>query len=224
MSDQEQMTASVDTDSTTETNSQVSKTFTQDELNAILAKTKSQLEKKLTSKYADLGEPEELRDIVTNYRKQQQDLDLKKGNFEKIVSELNAKTAAEIAKRDSIIREFKLEQPLMNYAAQYRSVNPAQVKQLLRNNLRLNEEGDVEVLDEKGTVRYSEKGKPLSVEQYVQEWLQSNPHFVSATPATTNTNGGVRDNSPGPVDLGSLDLTRSDHRKIYAEARRNGKI
>ena len=141
MLDQENSTATVDTDTSTETNSQVSKTFTQDELNAILAKTKSQLEKKLTSKYADLGEPDELRDIVTNYRKQQQDLDLKKGNFEKIVSELNAKTAAEIAKRDSIIREFKLEQPLMNYAAQYRSVNPEQVKQLLRNNLRLNEDG-----------------------------------------------------------------------------------
>jgi len=224
MSDQEQMTATVDTDTSTESNSQASKTFTQDELNAILAKTKSQLEKKLTSKYADLGEPDELRDIVTNYRKQQQDLDLKKGNFEKIVSELNAKTAAEIAKRDSIIREFKLEQPLMNYAAQYRSVNPEQVKQLLRNNLRLNEDGEVEVLDAKGAVRYSDKGKALSVEQYVQEWLTANPHFVNAAPSTTNTSGGVRDNSPGPIDLNNLDMTRADHRKIYADARRNGKI
>lgn len=224
MLDQENTTATVDTDTSTETNSQASKTFSQDEVNAILAKTKGQLEKKLTSKYADLGEPDELRDIVTNYRKQQQDLELKKGNFEKVVGDINAKNAAEIAKRDNIIREFKLEQPLLNYAAQYRSVNPAQVKQLLRNNLRLNDDGDVEVLDEKGTVRYSEKGKPLSVEQYVQEWLQANPHFVSATPATTNTNGGVRDNSPGPVDLSALDMNRADHRKIYAEARRNGKI
>ena len=224
MLDQENSTATVDTDTSTETNSQVSKTFTQDELNAILAKTKSQLEKKLTSKYADLGEPDELRDIVTNYRKQQQDLDLKKGNFEKIVSELNAKTAAEIAKRDNIIREFKLEQPLMNYAAQYRSVNPEQVKQLLRNNLRLNEDGEVEVLDAKGAVRYSDKGKVLSVEQYVQEWLTSNPHFVSAAPSTTNTSGGVRDNSPGPIDLNNLDMTRTDHRKLYADARRNGKL
>jgi len=224
MSDQEQMTANVETDTTTETNNQATKTFTQDELNAILAKTKSQLEKKLSSRYADLGEPDELRDIVSNYRKQQQELDLKKGNFEKIVSDLNAKTAAEIAKRDNIIREFKLEQPLLNYAAQYRSVNPEQVKQLLRNNLRLNDDGEVEVLDDKGGVRYSEKGKPLSVEQYVQDWLTANPHFVSAAPATTNTSGGVRDMSPGPIDLSNLDMTRADHRKIYAEARRTGKL
>lgn len=224
MSDQEQMTATVETDATTETNSQASKTFTQDELNAILAKTKSTLEKKLTSRYADLGDPDELRDIVSNYRKQQQDLEVKKGNFDKVMADLAAKKDAEIQKRDGIIREFKLEQPLLNFAAQYRSVNPQQVKQLLRNNLRLNDDGEVEVLDEKGSVRYSDKGKPLSVEQYVQEWLGANPHFVSAAPATVNTQGGVRDNGPGPIDLNALDMTRADHRKIYADARRNGKI
>ena len=224
MSDQEQMTATVETDATTTENSQASKTFTQDELNAILAKTKSTLEKKITSKYADLGDPDELREIVTNYRKQQQELEVKKGNFDKVMADLAAKKDAEIHKRDSIIREFKLEQPLLNFAAQYRSVNPQQVKQLLRNNLRLNDDGEVEVLDEKGAVRYSDKGKPLSVEQYVQEWLGANPHFVSAAPATVNTQGGVRDNSPGPIDLKNLDLTRADHRKLYAEARRQGKI
>jgi hypothetical protein len=224
MLDQETTTATVDTDISTETNSQASKTFTQDEVNAILAKTKGQLEKKLSSKYADLGEPDELRDIVTNYRKQQQELEVKRGNFDKIIADLAAKKDAEISKRDSIIRDFKLEQPLLNLAAQYRSVNPAQVKQLLRNNLRLNDDGEVEVVDDKGAVRYSDAGKPLSVEQYVQDWLQANPHFVSAAPATTTTQGGVRDMSPGPVDLTSLDMTRADHRKIFAQARAQGKI
>ena len=114
MLDQENTTATVDTDTSTETNSQVSKTFTQDEVNAILAKSKTQLEKKLSGKYADLGEPDELRDIVTNYRKQQQDLEVKKGNFEKVMADAISKKEAEIAKRDNIIREFKLEQPLMN--------------------------------------------------------------------------------------------------------------
>lgn len=225
MSDQDQMTATVDTDSTTE-NNQASKTFTQDEVNAILAKTKSQLEKKLTSRYADLGDPDELRQIVGSYRQQQQEQEISKGNFEKVMGDMRSKMETEIAKRDSIIRDFKLEQPLLNYAAQYRSVNPEQVKQLLRNNLRLNAEGEVEVLDDKGAVRYSEKGKPLNVEQYVQEWLAANPHFVTAAPATTNTNNNVanRGQSTGPVDLKSLDLTRPEHRKIYAEARRNGQI
>ena len=225
MSDQDQMTATGATDATTES-SQADKVFTQTEVNAILAKTKSQLEKKLTGRYADLGDPDELREIVGRYRQQQQEQEISKGNFEKVMGDMRSKMESEITKRDAIIRDFKLEQPLLNYAAQYRSVNPAQVKQLLRNNLRLNDDGEVEVLDDKGAVRYSEKGKPLTVEQYVQEWLTANPHFVTAAPATTNTNNNVanRGQNTGPVDLKSLDLTRPEHRKIYAEARRNGQI
>jgi len=141
------------------------------------------------------------------------------------MSDLASKKDAEISKRDAIIREFKVEQPLVNLAAQYRSVNPEQVKQLLKPNLRLNEDGEVEVIDSKtGSVRYDDSGSPLSVEKYVKEFLDANPHFTSATPATTNTQGNVNKTVGAPIDLKSLDLTRPDHRKIYAEARRNGKL
>ena len=223
MSDQETMTAQVDTDNTE--NNQATKTFTQDEVNAILAKTKSQLEKKLTSRYADLGDPDELRNIVDSYKKQQQEVALKRGEFDKVMSELASKKDAEIQKRDSIIREFKVEQPLLALAAQYRSVNPEQVKQLLKPAVRLNEDGEVEVIDPKtGSVRYDDNGAPLSVEKYVKEFLDSNPHFTAATPATTNTQSNVDKSGAAPLDLKSLDLTRPDHRKIYAEARRQGRI
>ncbi len=223
MSDQETMTAQVDTDTTE--NNQATKTFTQDEVNAILAKTKSQLEKKLTSRYADLGDPDELRNIVDSYKKQQQEVALKRGEFDKVMSELASKKDAEIQKRDSIIREFKVEQPLLALAAQYRSVNPEQVKQLLKPAVRLNEDGEVEVIDPKtGSVRYDDNGAPLSVEKYVKEFLDSNPHFTAATPATTNTQSNVDKSGAAPLDLKSLDLTRPDHRKIYAEARRQGRI
>jgi hypothetical protein len=62
------------------------------------------------------------------------------------------------------------------------------------------------------------------VDKYVKEFLDANPHFTSATPATTNTQGNVNKTTGAPIDLKSLDLNRADHRKIYAEARRNGKI
>ena len=225
MSDQENMTANVDTELATE-NTQATKTFTQDEVNAILAKTKSQLEKKLTSRYADLGDPDELRNIVSNYKQQQQEQSLKRGEFDKVMAELASKKDAEIAKRDEIIKQFKIEQPLVSLAAQYRSVNPEQVKQLLKPALRLNEDGEVEVVDTKtGSVRYNDSGAPLSVEDYVKEFLNSNPHFTSATPATTNTQTNVNNiGGGGTLDLTKLDMTRADHRKIYAEARRQGKI
>ena len=209
-----------------DTNAQATKTFTQDEVNAMMAKTKSQLEKKFSSRYEDLGDPEYLREVVTKHQKMEQEQALKRGEFDKIMADFAAKNAAELAKRDDIIRQYKIEQPLLNLAAKYKSVNPEQVSQLLRSGLKLNEEGDVEVIDSKtGAPKYNTKGKPYDVESYVKEFLDSNPHFVGAGPATTNTQGNVGKNvQDTQLDLSKLDMTRPDHRKLYAEARRQGKL
>lgn len=74
------------------------KTFTQDEVNAILAKTKSQLEKKYASKYEELGDPDTLRQIVSEHQKIQQEQQLKRGEFDRVIQELASKKDAEIQK------------------------------------------------------------------------------------------------------------------------------
>jgi len=196
------------------------KTFTQAEVNAILAKTKSQLEKKYTSKYEELGDPDTLKQIVSEHQKIQQEQQLKRGEFDRVIQELAAKKDAEIQKRDKVIESFKVETPIVDAAARYRAVNPEQVKALIRNQVRLNQDGDVEVLDDKGLVRYDDSGKPVSVDSFVQSWLQSNPHFVSATPATTNTKSNVSGNQQKKVDISKLDMKNPEHRKIYADYRK----
>ena len=196
------------------------KTFTQAEVNAILAKTKSQLEKKYVSKYEELGDPEQLREIVSQHQKIQQEQQLKRGEFDRVIQELAAKKDAEIQKRDRVIESFKVETPIVDAAARYRAVNPDQVKALIRNQVRLSPEGEVEVLDEKGVVRYDDSGKPVSVDSFVQSWLQNNPHFVSAAPATTNTRSNVTGNTAKKVDMTKLDMKNPEHRKIYADYRK----
>ena len=196
------------------------KTFTQDEVNAILAKTKTQLEKKYSSKYEELGDPEQLREIVSQHQKIQQEQQLKRGEFDRVIQELAAKKDAEIQKRDKVIESFKVETPIVDAAARYRAVNPDQVKALIRNQVRLSPEGEVEVLDEKGVVRYDDSGKPVSVDSFVQSWLQSNPHFVSAAPATTNTRSNVTGSTMKKVDITKLDMKNPEDRKIYAEYRK----
>lgn len=215
----------VDTDTTTETINQVERTYSQREVDDLMARTKGAVLKKALKPYEDLGDPDTIRSVLSQHQQREQETALKRGEFDSVMSALASKKDAEISKRDAIIRDFKVEQPLVNLAAQYRSVNPEQVKQLLKPNLRLNEDGEVEVIDSKtGSVRYDDSGSPLSVDKYVKEFLDANPHFTSATPATTNTQGNVNKTVGAPIDLKSLDLTRPDHRKLYAEARRNGKI
>lgn len=213
------------TEATTETNTQAEKSYSQREVDDMMARMKSSLSKKLLKPYEELGDPETIREVLTTHQKREQETALKRGEFDKVMSDLASKKDAEIQKRDAIIREFKVEQPLLSLASQYRSVNPEQVKQLLKPAVRLNAEGEVEVIDTKtGSVRYDDSGNPLSVDKYVKEFLDANPHFTSATPATTNTQSNVNNSGGGQIDLKNLDLTRPDHRKIYAEARRNGKI
>ena len=208
------------TDNSQNDNQATVKTFTQDEVNAILAKTKSQLEKKYTSKYEELGDPDTLKQIVSEHQKIQQEQQLKRGEFDRVIQELAAKKDAEIQKRDRVIESFKVETPIVDAAARYRAVNPEQVKALIRNQVRLSAEGEVEVLDEKGSVRYDDSGKPVSVDSFVQSWLQSNPHFVSAAPATTNTKSNVTGNATKKVDIAKLDMKNPEHRKIYADYRK----
>jgi hypothetical protein len=199
---------------------QAAKTFTQDEVNAILARTKTQLEKKFASKYEDLGDPDELRSIKTDWEKKQQEQQIKRGEFEKTLSDLAARKDAEISKRDSIIKEYKVNSPLLSAAAKYRAVNAEQVKSLLNNSVRLNAEGDVEVVGNDGSVRYSDSGTPLAVDDLVREFLDSNPHFVSASPATTNARSSISNSGQGQVDISKLDMRNPEHRKVYAEHRK----
>ena len=199
---------------------QADKTFTQEEVNAILARTKTQIEKKFATKYQDLGDPDELRSIKSDWEKRQQEQQIKRGEFEKTLQEMAAKKDAEISKRDSIIKEYKVNSPLLSAAAKYRAVNAEQVKSLLNNHVRLNADGDVEVVGEGGAVRYRDDGQPLAVEDLVREFLDSNPHFVTASPATTNTKSNISQGQPAKLDITKLDMKNPEHRKVYAEYRK----
>jgi hypothetical protein len=212
------------TDVNSGTQAQATKTYSQDEVDGMMARMKGSLQKKLLKPYEDLGDPDELRSIKTDYEKRQQETQVKKGEFEKVLSDLVAKKDAEISKRDSIIKEYKVNSPLLSAAAKYRAVNADQVKALLSPNVRLNGEGEVEVVGQDGTVRYSDAGAPLQVEDLVREFLDSNPHFVSATPSTTNTKSNISGGSPSKLDISKLDMKNPEHRDLYREYRKQNGI
>lgn len=210
-----------DTGNPEQTN-QAERTFTQAEVNAILAKTKGQYERKYSKLFEELGtEPDELKDIVTNHRKREQDNAMRRGEFDKVLQEVVAKKDQEIQRRDRMIEEFKLNAPILDSASRHRAVAPEQVRALIRSNVRLNEQGEVEVVDQNGAVRYGDNGKPVSVDMLVSEFLQANPHFVAATPSTTTARSTVNQRSE-QIDVTKLDLMNNpEHRKIYREYRKS---
>lgn len=218
MSDNTLATNEVATDATVETTGQApAKTYTQEEFDNHIAGLKSSLTKKLLKPYEDLGDPAELRALKETAQKKAQEESMKRGEFEQVLQNLAKTKDEEIRKRDSIIEQFRVENPLMQAASEYRSVNPEQVKKLLRGAVRLNADGDVEVTDDKGQVRYNNDGQPLEVKDLVKEFLDTNPHFVQPSAATVNSQHSIKTGS-NKIDISKLDLKKPEHRKLYAQA------
>lgn len=206
-------------------NQEAGKTYTQEEFDRHMSGLRKSLESKFERQFSELGDLDELKQLKANAEKQRQEEALKKGEFEKILGELAQKKDAEIQKRDQVIREYRVNTPLLDAAAKHRAVAPEQIKTLLAQNVRLSDDGEVEVLDQSGTVRYDDSGKLFSVDSLVKEFLDANPHFVAPGAATTNTQSSVSTgNMSRDFNLEDLDLTRPEHRKIYQEAKSKGLI
>lgn len=193
--------------------------YSQQEFDDAMAKMKASVMKKVAKQYEDLGDPNELRTIKSEWQRRQEEEQIKRGEFEKILQEKAEKWNAELQKRDRVIQEYRVDTPLLNAAAQYRSVNPDQVKALLKQNVRLNGDGEVEVIDTNGQVRYTDAGTPYGVNDLVKEFLEANPHFVQPTPATTNSKSSINAQT-AKFDITKLDMKNPEHRKIYADYRK----
>ena len=210
----------IDDTDTSQTNQATAKTYTQEEFDSHMAKMKSSISRKYEKTFSELGDIEELKQLKTESEKRKQDEQVKRGEFDRIIQDLATKKDEEIRKRDEIIRNYTVDIPLVNAAAQYGSVNPKQVQALLKPNLRLGESGEVEVLDDKGTVRYSDRGVPFKVEDLVKEFLDTNPHFKAAGPTTTQTKTNVNQKTE-KFDVKKLNMSNPEDRKLYAQYRKS---
>jgi len=193
------------------------KFYTQEEFDRHMAGMKASIQKKFEKQLADLGDINELRQIKADAEKRKTEESVKRGEFEKVLQELAAKKDAEIQRRDAVIREYRVDTPLLNAAAKLRAVAPEQVKALLKSQVRLNDIGDVEVVDNQGQVLYNDRGQPLGVDDLVQDFLQKNPHFVQPMPATTNSRSNISDIGNGKLDISKLDMKNAADRQLYKE-------
>jgi hypothetical protein len=206
-------------------NSQASaKTYTQEEFDRHMAGMRKSIESKFEKQFAELGDLNELKQLKATAEKTRQDEALKRGEFETILKEMAQKKDAEIAKRDAVIREYRVDTPLLNAASKYRSVNPEQVRALLKNNITLGEDGITIVTDEVGKPRYKDDGTAYAVDDLVQDFLSKNPHFVQPTLATTASKSSISSDKAEGVNIAELDMSNPEHRKRYAQAKSQGTL
>lgn len=194
--------------------------FTQDELDKIVADRIARERGKYEKKYSgiDLDRYQTLMDAE---EKRIQDEQKARGEFENIL-----KTTVD--KKDSVINQLKTELQtvkvdgqLLNIASANRVVNPQQVVRLLKDQVRLAETGEVEVIDPiTRQVKYSDSGDLVNIEHLVQDFLKENPHFVAATAAGAGSRSSTQPGRPTEVDITKLDMKNPEHREVYREYRK----
>ena len=147
-----------------------------------------------------------------------------KGEFEKILKETVTSKDNAINQLRSELTSVKVDGAVLSAASKAGAINAQQVVSLVKNQIRLGDDGNVEILSNEGQPRYNDKGEPMSVDSLVSEFIQANPHFKSATPGGTSSKSNLKPNTStgGKIDLASLDMTNPNHRKMFKEAKQKG--
>jgi hypothetical protein len=204
------------TEVSNETKSAESKAFTEDQVEAIVQRRLERYKKTVSSKLDGL-DLEEAKKLLEEKKQKEQELALQRGEFDKVLKETVSKKDTRISALESELQKIRIDETLINTASVLKAINPNEVKALLRSAVKLNDSGNVEVVSENGTPRYNEKGELMSVNELVAEYLNNNPHHLSATPKGTGSQSGIGGNTLKPFNIANLDLSKAEDRKIYAE-------
>ena len=190
---------------------------------ALIDKTiKDRLHRQKRRTLEDLGvsDLDEAKEIIAKSKEAEEKRKLEAGKFEEVRQSLVESHKKELQKLQDELRGEKIDKQLIQSASNNRAINPNQVKDLLKDNVRLNEEGKAEILDKDGTTRYNKEGKPLSIDEFVSEFITQNAHFQVATPSGSGSVSNVGKVNAQTFNLSDLDMNNPDDRKKYAELRK----
>ena len=206
---------------TQETNTEVKvetpkqNTFTQEQLDNII---KSRLEAEQRKYEKKLQEEENQKQEIL---KQKQLEEAKtKADLEKIMQERLQEKDQEVLKYKNQIKKEKVDNSILSIASKNNAINPSQVVALLKDEVKYTDDGRIEIVDNHSNVRYNAKGELFTLEDRVNEFLDSNPHFRKGSLSGSGSQNAIGGKTVKPFNLQDLDLSKPEDRKAYAEYRK----
>jgi hypothetical protein len=196
----------MDTQAETETvavESQETKTFTQEELDRIVADRVAREQRKFDKRLSGV-DLDEARDLLAQKEAAELERQKERGEFDIILKKTVEKKDLEIQSYKSKLQQTLVDGAILGAASNHNAVNPIQVSQLLKSNTRLSDDGNVEVLDDNGTPRYNDSGDLLSVNEMVAEFLTVNPHMVKASQGGTGSMGNAGGSTQKPQSVADM--------------------
>jgi len=212
--------------STTESKSiEPEKMLTQSEVDEVVKRAKEKERRQHERKYSGV-DPDEYRAMKAAQEAEELERQKERGDFENVMKQTVEKWEKRTNALQDELRKQKVDGALLSAASRGKAINAEQVANLLRSNVRMSEDGSVEIVDSSGTSRYDDHGQAMTPDALVDEFLSGNPHFVAATPAGTGSQssvgGGISQDSFENMDQNQfVDLMKtSAGRQRYAEYRK----
>ena len=196
----------METEAETETaavESQEVKTFTQDELDRIVADRVAREQRKFDKKLSGV-DLDEAKELLAQREAAELERQKERGEFDAILKKTVEKKDMEIQSYKTKLQQTLVDGAILGAASNNNAVNPNQVSQLLKTNTRLSDDGNVEVLDDNGTPRYNDSGDLLSVNEMVAEFLTANPHMVKASQGGTGSMGNAGGSTQKPQSVADM--------------------
>jgi uncharacterized protein YbaP (TraB family) len=188
----------------------------QSDLERLIQKRVGHVTKNFEKKYSGI-DPEQARKLLQEKENKEMEDQKARGEFEKILKEQAEKSNKEIAGLRSEIEKVKVDGALLNAASKNSAINPDQVKDLLKSNVKLTDDGKVEILAENNQPMYNKDGELKSIDEYVKDFITENPHFQTATPSGSGSKANLGKVDAKPFNIADLDMTKPEDRKQYAE-------
>ena len=190
-------------------------TFTQDQLDNII-KARLESEKNKHNKHL-----EEIKQKEADALKEKEVKEAKsKAELEKLMQQRIAEKDTEILKYKSEIKKERIDNSVLSVASKMNAINPQQVVDLLKSEIKLNDDNRIEILDNNSNIRYNPKGELLTIEQRVKEFLDANPHFSQGSKSGTGSQSSVGGQTVKPFKIQDLDMSKAEDPAKYAEYRK----
>jgi len=143
-----------------------------------------------------------------------------KADLENLMKARIAEKDKELADWKSKVKTINVDNSILSLASKNNAIAPDQVVSLLKNSVNYNDDGRIEILDNNKNIRYNPKGELLTIEDYVKEFLDANPHFRKGSLSGSGSQNSIEGKTVKPFNIQDLDMSKAEDRQKYAEYRK----
>ena len=191
----------------------------QSELDKIIEKRLARERAKIEKRFSGI-DPDEARKLLDEKEKRELEMKKERGEFETVLKETVTKKDAIIAQQKAELKAVRIDDELLKEASNQQAIKPQQVVNLLKNKVQLSEDGKAEIIGDNKLPIFNDKAEPMSIKEYVEQFLNDNPHFKVASPSGAGSKSSVGGDTPKPLNLAELNMNNPEDKARYMEYRK----